>query len=526
MAPMAATSVYNRAVSAATTVVSTANLEEVKETSVYVSQRSLRVLRGIALDKKKQVLVLLGFFALAWTVSVSSLNGRGAAYNQLKARHRPSEIAGVEEACSYREHELHENVTSLPRLLCSNRLACGVDQQPTIEKCDEYWRRTLQRGHIESIELPRIGRLDKELKTIDDVVDFLEDQLMADARMRIPARMSMGHESVMLPLPWNSKSVIQRKGYYTPDGRFVAYRVQGVGGGNTYAYHCDRILGFNRVLPSSMRLMSAQGLEGLLVQSLRNKARAMRTSSAQREAKEAIGRRSAGLAKLASKEFKFNETHVLVEMVSAVPASVESHIVDVDSKSPLVGVTDSTFWDYVTMQTATDLPDTPQGRTFAKIAMDVVDMQIFDYIVGNDNRRFPSIKFLGEDRSFLLFPDNLAAGSGVDPSPEIKMPSNFQTPNLYLGALGCKFRHSTIARLVKIRDDEKRLSTKVRDSIASMDPVYVEQYEALAHGWLMATLQHVDLISNTDLDENLNKVVDYVEGCVQQFGNARVYVNA
>ena len=227
---MAATSVYNRAVSAATSVVSTANLEEVKETSVYVSQRSLRVLRGIALDKKKQVLVLLGFFALAWTVSVSSLNGRGAAYNQLKARHRPSEIAGVEEACSYREHELHENVTSLPRLLCSNRLACGVDQQPTIEKCDEYWRRTLQRGHIESIELPRIGRLDKELKTIDDVVDFLEDQLMADARMRIPARMSMGHESVMLPLPWNSKSVIQRKGYYTPDGRFVAYRVQGVGG--------------------------------------------------------------------------------------------------------------------------------------------------------------------------------------------------------------------------------------------------------------------------------------------------------
>merc|ERR1739841_407323 len=115
-----------------------------------------------------------------------------------------------------------------------------------------------------------------------------------------------------------------------------------------------------------MRLMSAQGLEGLLVQSLRNKARAMRTSSAQREAKEAIGRRSAGLAKLASKEFKFNETHVLVEMVSAVPASVESHVVDVDSKSPLVGVTDSTFWDYVTMQTATDLTDTPQGRTFAK----------------------------------------------------------------------------------------------------------------------------------------------------------------
>ena len=57
------------------------------------------------------------------------------------------------------------------------------------------------------------------------------------------------------------------------------------------------------------------------------------------------------------------------------------------SKSPLLDVEDSTYWDFVTMATEGDLPETPQGRNFAKAAMDVVDMQIFDYIVGNDNRR-------------------------------------------------------------------------------------------------------------------------------------------
>ena len=106
------------------------------------------------------------------------------------------------------------------------------------------------------------------------------------------------------------------------------------------------------------------------------------------------------------------------------------------------------------------------------------------------------------------------------------MPVNFQTPNLYLGALGCKFRRSTINRLVKIKNGEKRLSTRERDAIAQNDKVYVEQYEALAHGWLMATLQHVDLLSNIDLDDNLSSIIDHVQTCIEQYGNTRVYVNA
>ncbi|UPR04923.1 hypothetical protein HOP50_18g82680 [Chloropicon primus] len=519
---------YSRAAS----VMIPSSFDEMKDTTVYVSQRSMRVLKGIALDRKKQVVIVLAFFVLAWTVSISSLRGRGAAYNQLKVssidgRILENEIEGVSEACSMMKEVSHDTVTSLPMLLCSNRLACGVNQDLSQKECDLYWKSTLQRGHIESIDLPKRGRSDKRLETIDEVIDFLEDQLNADKRMKLLTHMSMGYQAYMLPLPWNSKSVIQRDGYYTPDGRYVAYRVQGLGGGNTYAYFCDRILGFERVLPSSMRLMSAKSLERLLVQSLRNKARALTSSRAQKRAQESISRRASSLAKMASEEFKFNETHILVEMVSAIPKGVESNHVGRGSKSPLLDPQDNTFWEYVSMKTEGGLPKAVEDeRSFAKISMDVVDMQLFDYIVGNDNRRYPSITFLGKDKAFLLVGDNLAAGSGADKTPPIKMPFNYETPNLYLGAIGCKFRRSTIERLQKIQKKDKRLSTMVRDAIAEGDKVYVQQYEALAHGWLMATLQHVDLLSNTDLDENLDKILEHVETCVEQYGTTRVYVNA
>ena len=101
--------------------------------------------------------------------------------------------------------------------------------------------------------------------------------------------------------------------------------------------------------------------------------------------------------------------------------------------------------------------------------------QIFDYIVGNDNRRSQSITFLGEDRSFLLFGDNVAAGSGVDKPPPIKAPQNYKTPNLYLGAIGCKFKKATVLRLAAIKRGDKTLSQLVRDAIAEKDPVFVEQ---------------------------------------------------
>ena len=314
------------------------SLDEVKDSSVYVSTRSLRVLRGIALDRKKQVLIILAFFVFAWTVSISSLRGRGHDYNRLKVVKVTSEIEGVEEACSTREEVSFDTIESLEKLLCFGRMACGVDHDVSLAGCDEYWRKTLQRGHIESIELPKKGRLDKDLRTIDEIVDFLEDQLNADTRMKIPTQMSMGYHSHMLPLPWNSKTVIQRQGYYTPDGRFINYRVQGVGGGNTYAFYCDRILGFNRVLPSSMRLMTSSALERLLVQSLRTKARSLRSASEHRQAMDAIRRRAKDLAAHAAKEFSFNKTHVLVEMISAIPDAVERESVHVNSKSPLLKV--------------------------------------------------------------------------------------------------------------------------------------------------------------------------------------------
>ena len=297
------------------------------------------------------------------------------------------------------------------------------------------------------------------------------------------------------------------------------------GGGNTYAYHCDRVLGFHRVLPSSMRLMSTTQLERLLIQSLRKKARGMTTVASQNVAKQTIRKRSSGLTKLASNKFSFNETHVLFEMISSAPnAEVESATVSSRSKSPLVQVTDASFWDFVTMKNSWNTGDL-DDRDFAKIAMDVVDMQIFDYLVGNDNRRYPSITFLGKDRSFLVYGNNVAAGSGADSPPPIEMPRDYQTPNLYLGALGCKFRHGTIDRLKSLQRREKKLSTQVRDAIASNDHVYLEQYKALAHGWLMATLEHVDLLSNTDLDENVVSVIKHVDECLTTYGYTNVFLH-
>ena len=364
-------------------------LENVRKTSVYVSQRSLRVLKAIASDKRKQIFILLAFFVLAWTLSLSAMRGRSASYNQLKVKRISNvmhELEGVEEACSV-STEGFQDVKSIAKLVCHGSPACGVDHDLSLGECDSYWRKTLQRGHVESIDLTRKGLLDQTLETVDDVISYLEEAIKGDKRLQLSTHMAMGRNALLLPLPWNAKSVIQREGYTTPEGHFVAYRVQGVGGGNTFAYYVDRVLGFNKVLPSSMRLMSTTSLQRLIVQSLRTKARGMRTALLQKKATAAIKSRSTELTKLAAEKFSFNKTHVLVEMVAAIPDQIESNHVQAGSKSPLLDVEDSTYWDFVTMATEGDLPETPQGRNFAKAAMDVVDMQIFDYIVGNDNRR-------------------------------------------------------------------------------------------------------------------------------------------
>ena len=119
------------------------NFEDVKDTTSHVSQRSLRVLRGIALDKKKQVLIILAFFVLAWTVSLSAMRGKSHAYNRLKFSKLVAEIEGVEEACSVSK-EGFETVRSLEKLLCHESPACGVDHDLSLRDCDAYWDRTLQ----------------------------------------------------------------------------------------------------------------------------------------------------------------------------------------------------------------------------------------------------------------------------------------------------------------------------------------------------------------------------------------------
>ena len=107
--------------------------------------------------------------------------------------------------------------------------ACGVDHDLSLEGCDLYWKKTLQKGHIESLDLPTVGMGDKKLETVEEIIDYLEEAIQSDTRLKLGTHMSMGYYAYMLPLPNNAKSVIQRDGYYTPDGRFVAYRVQGVG---------------------------------------------------------------------------------------------------------------------------------------------------------------------------------------------------------------------------------------------------------------------------------------------------------
>ncbi len=49
------------------------------------------------------------------------------------------------------------------------------------------------------------------------------------------------------------------------------------------------------------------------------------------------------------------------------------------------------------------------------------------------------------------------------------------------------------------------------------------RYKALAHGWLMTTLRQVDLLTNTDLDDNLQSVLAHVDTCVREYGTNEVY---
>ncbi len=104
-------------------------------------------------------------------------------------------------------------------------------------------------------------------------------------------------------------------------------------------------------------------------------ARGLKTATAQKKARAAISARASDLAKHCSGKFSFNKTHVLVEMVSAVPHGVEVATVDSKSESPLVTVNDDSFWQFVTMGNP-DVIDGPEGGDFARAALDVVDMQV------------------------------------------------------------------------------------------------------------------------------------------------------
>ena len=87
---------------------------------LHVSNRSAKVLKGIALDKKKQVLIILAFFAFAWSVSISSIRLRSTTYHQLRHSTLVPQIDSVREACSGHKKSF-DHIDSLEELMCSKR---------------------------------------------------------------------------------------------------------------------------------------------------------------------------------------------------------------------------------------------------------------------------------------------------------------------------------------------------------------------------------------------------------------------
>lgn len=155
-------------------------------------------------------------------------------------------------------------------------------------------------------------------------------------------------------------------------------------------------------------------------------------------------------------------------------------------------------------------------------ALELVDMQIFDYLTGNDDRVSGNIARVDDANAFLLFLNNSAAGNGVDDVPEIKRPyPGYRSPNLFLGVIGCRFRKRTVDHLREVA--KMRLSSLVRASL-SADAAWNEHHNVLAHSYLMSSIVvHPQISVDLRLDEHLNRILSHVDKCLKDFPKKRGY---
>ena len=103
-------------------------------------------------------------------------------------------------------------------------------------------------------------------------------------------------------------------------------------------------------------------------------------------------------------------------------------------------------------------------------ALDLVDLQVFDHLVGNDNRMSANVLHVDDQAKFLVAANNSAAGCQQTHNPPIQpVPSAWRSPHLFLGVLGCRFRKRTVERLIWLKGANATLSEAVRARVQA-DP--------------------------------------------------------
>ena len=417
---------------------------------------------------------------------------------------------------------------------------------------------------------------------------------------RVEVVLATGKRAAVYPLRKGAQSVVdvRRTGFVRTPGtgahanEFVPFRVRNLGGGNTFAFHVDRFLGFHRVPPARMRYVSFEEVGRALERSVTDATAIAdgelatgQTEAGAAGAGGAFGgggellagaerstpatRRRHRLMQHLRAEYAYNATHMLTELVADLPRALLP--APGLGQSPLAAVegaaASTNFWRFVRDVGRYDLDrllnpplyahaprraknflaDEPRGRRarerrrreeekaaaqgllyeewWQRRALDLVDLQVFDHLVGNDNRMSANVLHVDDQAKFLVAANNSAAGCQQTHNPPIQpVPSAWRSPHLFLGVLGCRFRKRTVERLIRLKGANATLSEAVRARVQA-DPVYVANARVLAQGHLRTSGSTADFTHNAELDHNLGGLVAHLQACLQEFGGENVVLD-
>jgi len=360
--------------------------------------------------------------------------------------------------------------------------------------------------------------------------------------------------ALVVPIGYSSKFVTgvikpaqERAGFVLPKIRrnhsggkyseedFVPFRMAGPGGGNSFAYHVDRAVGFERAPYAALRFIAFDELKEHLSDHITDDvARRVREPSrapewrvdAVKEGKEppfpatAKGRRVERLVKFARDRFRYNDTHMLVELIAQPARALRDRALMPTAEGR------SLFWRYVRDVTQ-KVPGHDDGD-FVRQALEAVDMQVFDWIVGNDHRTAGQITRVDDDAGFLLFGNNTAAGMQLEPNPPLRLVDRtWASPHLYLGVFGCRFRNQTVEKLRSIKG---QLATKVLHRLTTDYAGWMTMAGDLAErspgmGRQGGAIVLLENLLAQHLENNLASLLDHVDSCIEKFTSPLVLVD-